>query len=490
LVAGGVAVAAVAGLSLAGPLGQRGSADPACPPAAAAPTGTAVPAPQTPGPSFGPGSDGIGDSYYPRAGNGGYDVLDYNLDLCYDPVRRELHGTATITAVATADLTSFNLDYSGPPISSLSVNGATASRQQRDGELVVTPAVPLATGSTFTTVVGYGGQPASYQDPGLGEIGFLTSAEGVVAIGEPVVAATWFPVNDHPRDKATYTIRISAPSALAALANGVLVSRQPGSAGYTTWTWRVSSPMAPYLATMVVGTYRVSESTHDGLPVVLATHTSLPMTVDEELARTPEIVDYLETVFGPYPFDALGGIAINDPRVRFALENQTRPIYSEVFFGRDASWVIVHEQAHQWFGDSVSIHDWREIWLNEGFASYAEWLWAEHNGQATAQEIFDDSYDRGPEDPLWRVPPGDVGTDHLFRDPGSEYERGAMTLHALRVTVGDSDFFQILREWAARKKDGVATTAEFVALAEEISGEPLDQLFQDWLYGTVRPPRP
>jgi len=246
--------------------------------------------------------------------------------------------------------------------------------------------------------------------------------------------------------------------------------------------------MAPYLATAVIGNYRVHESTHGALPVVLAVHTSLPTTIDAELARTPEVVDYLQTVFGPYPFDALGGIVINDDRVGFALENQSRPIYAAGFFsGGDASWVIAHELAHQWYGDSVSVHEWSEIWLNEGFATYAEWLWDEHRGLASAQESFDFAYD-GASGSLWSVPPGDPGKDQLFSQ--SVYTRGGMTLHALRVTVGDEAFFRILPEWASRKQDSSATTDEFIALAEEISGRQLDQLFQDWLYGTQRPPRP
>jgi aminopeptidase N len=318
----------------------------------------------------------------------------------------------------------------------------------------------------------------------------MTTADGAIAIGEPEVAATWFPVNDHPRDKATYTIRLSVPSQLAALSNGVLVSKQDTDRDgdpFTTWTWRVSSPMAPYLATMVVGNYRVQESTHGGRPVVLAVHSSLPTRVDQQLERTPEVVDYLQTVFGPYPFDALGGIVINEPRVRFALENQTRPVYG--FFPLpDASWLLAHELAHQWFGDSVSVHDWSEIWLNEGFATYAEWLWEERSGGVSAQQTFDDLYG-GVGSSFWRIPTADPGRTNLF-DTAAVYTRGGMTVHALRVTVGDDAFFRILKEWTNRKKDGNATTVEFIALAQEVSGQQLGQLFNDWLYGTRRPPRP
>lgn len=439
---------------------------------------------------FGPGADGIGDRYYPKAGNGGYDVGNYDLDVTYDPATDVLDGIATITATATANLTSFNLDFSGLATTEVTVDGAAAKSDQQSGELVVTPAANIVQGTTFTTKITYGGVPQGFRDPELGDVGFLSTPDGAIAIGEPEVAASWYPVNDHPRDKATYTIRITAPDGLAALSNGVLKEKKAAAkAGFTQWTWAESKPMASYLATMVVGTYRVAESTHDNKPVVLAVHTSLPTTVDATLARTPEIIDFLASQFGPYPFDALGGIAINDNRIRFALENQTRPIYASSFFagGGDASWVVVHELAHQWFGDSVSVDEWNEIWLNEGFATYAEWLWGETEGTTTAQSQFDRAY-ANANAPMWKVAIGAPGKAQLFDQ--AVYNRGALTLHALRVTVGDDAFFNILKSWAQEKQDGNATSAQFIAVAERISGRDLHQLFNDWLYGNTRPPRP
>ena len=446
---------------------------------------------------FDPGASGLCDTYSPQAGNGGYDVADYHLDLTYDPATRTLRGVATITATATANLSSFNLDFFGPDIESVHVDEEPADINHRDGELVVTPTNPIPAGTSFTTVVRYAGQPQGYPDASGPSTGFLMTDDGAIALGQPKSAAAWFPVNDHPRDKATYTIAITAPSDLVALSNGVLESTQDAArAGFTTWTWRESSPMAPYLATIVVGDYRMHESTHDGRPVVLGVHASLPRSVDARLERTPEVVDYLQTVFGPYPFDGLGGIVVDAP-IGYALETQARPVYGPSFFRReagDSSWVIAHELAHQWFGNSVAVYDWREIWLNEGFATYAEWLWNEHagtrqNGATTAQEMFDFWYETfDGSSSFWRVAPGDPGRENLFDQ--AVYIRGAMTLHALRRTVGDDAFFRILPEWAARKQDANATTAEFIALAEEISGQQLDRLFNDWLYSPRRPPRP
>ncbi|HEX6869512.1 MAG TPA: M1 family metallopeptidase [Micromonosporaceae bacterium] len=438
--------------------------------------------------SFAPGSDGLADPYYPTSGNGGYDVAHYGLDLRYDPGTDRLTGTATITAVATMDLSRFNVDLRELTVSRVTVDGAVAAATGRGDELVITPATGLVRGRQFVTVIAYGGVPQPYREDGLGEVGFLHTSDGAVAIGEPDVAASWFPVNDHPSDKASYTITIAAPDGLSALANGQLEGRR-SVGGWTSWTWSQAQPMAPYLATVVIGRYRLVESTHDGKPVVLAVHASLPTEVDGQLARTPKVLDWLAELFGPYPFDAIGGVVINDQRVRFALENQTLPVYGSLFFagGKDGTWVIVHELAHQWYGNSVSVRDWRQIWLNEGFATYAEWLWSERHGGQTAQQTFDDYY-RQSSLPMWQVPPGNPGKPDLFDE--SVYTRGAMTLHALRMTVGDATFFRILKAWAAAKKYGNATTEDFIAFAERESGRQLDNLFDGWLFQQQRPPRP
>jgi aminopeptidase N len=455
---------------------------------AAAPPAPSPAASPPAGMTFEAGSAGLGDPYYPKAGNGGYDVLDYYLDLRYDPKAHRLSGTTTITATATENLSRFNLDLHGLTVDKVTVNGAGATASRAGDEMTVAPATGLVRGTRFVTAVTYNGVPKSYSEPGLGESGFLYRDDTAVAIGEPEVAAAWFPVNDHPRDKATYTIRIEVPDGLVALSNGVMACKVSAS-GLTVWTWHESAPMASYLATLVIGHYRVTQSTHNGRPVVLAVAASLPQDVDTQMAKTPAIIDFLQTQFGPYPFDALGGIVIDDARVRFALENQSRPVYGAGFFdkGEDAGWVIAHELAHQWYGDSVSVDTWKEIWLNEGFATYAEWLYEEHTGARTVNQAFNAQYDRSG-DEIWKVPPGNPGQADLFGN--SVYGRGAMALHALRRDVGDSAFFTILKRWAADRAGSTGTTAQFQALAEQISGKQLDSLFQAWLYGTTRPPKP
>jgi aminopeptidase N len=437
---------------------------------------------------FTPGADGVGDTLYPTAGNGGYDVGHYDLDVRYDPGTGILAGTTVINATATQNLSRFDLDLHGLTVSAVKVGAKPATYSRTGDELVITPADPLPAGNMFTVTVAYSGTPTPYNDPDLGTDGFLASASGAVAIGEPEVAASWFPVNDHPKDKATYTIKIAAPDGLDVLSNGVKQGSQ-SAGGYTTSTWVVDSPMASYLATMVIGHYRVVSSTHNGRPVITAVDSSLPTYIDAQLARTPEVIDFLSTQFGPYPFDAEGGIVIHDSRVRYALENQTRPIYADAFFGprTDTMYVIAHELAHQWYGDSVSVAQWQDIWLNEGFATYAEWLWKEHTGQATVAASFTQTYNNS--DKLWPVPPGKPPTrSEVFG--GSVYDRGAMVLQALRVKVGDDAFFKILKDWAAQRKDGNGTSDQFIALAQGDSGMDLKKLFDTWLFGTTKPPLP
>jgi aminopeptidase N len=399
----------------------------------------------------------------------------------------------TIEATATTALSRFNLDFAGLTVRSVKVDGKPARHERDKDELILTPATGLARGKAFTAEIAYDGVPGERSRPGLGSTGFLHTPDGAFAVGQPESAATWYPVNDHPLDKATYRIEITAPERLAALSNGVLVGTTKAG-GWATSTWEVRQPMASYLSTVAIGNYRVKTATHKGKPFVTAVAASLsPGAADEAMARTTELIDFLETRFGPYPFDAYGGIVVDDDRIGFALETQTRPVYSAKFFTAlptsryDKTWVVAHEVAHQWFGDSVSVHHWRDIWLNEGFATYAQWLWAEHVGEFSAQTQFDQEY-ADANASIWETPPGDPGPSEIFSR--SVYRRGGMAVHALRMTVGDDAFFRILKTWSAEKRNGNATTAEFITVAERVSGRSLRPLFDAWLFGKSRPPKP
>jgi hypothetical protein len=646
------------------------------------------------GANFRPGAPGLGDPYFPLDGNGGYDVDEYELELSYDPLTHVLGGTAAITAKATQDLSAFNLDLDGLTVHAVAVNGRPAAFTRDAGELTITPQRGIKDGSRFTAEVRYDGVPETISNQ-FGQSGFFHTDDGSLVIGQPQVAATWFPVNDHPLDKASYTFRITVPEGLEVVANGRLLDNRTRD-GLTTWTWEAREPMASYLATASVGqwdfnqyqdgpiTYlnaldpnlfdpvaeprtgtnfawsqaadnsykrltrtiavpdggaqlsfwltrdtepnwdfafveartagaedwttlpdanrhssgetgfscprwhaqhtflthyqtddgaggctaagssgvwwaasgasdgweqwsvdladfagsRVEVSisyvsddtaqytgvfvddvvvstgegstsfeddgdTLDGWTVSgppagspgnandwIATAESPPgigENVQASFARQPEIIGFLEGYFGRYPFRDAGGIVDDLRGLGFALENQTRPIYSKDFFHdrRQGDAVVVHELAHQWVGDSLSVSAWQHIWLNEGFATYTEWLWSEREGLGTVQEVFDSIAAVPADNPFWSVRIGDPGPDALF--DSAVYARGAMTLHALRQAVGDGDFFRILREWAQLNGGGNVSTNDFSTLAEKISGKELHPLFDEWLFTAGKP---
>jgi aminopeptidase N len=445
-------------------------------------------APEKPEPqvSFSAGAAGAGDPYFPAYGNGGYDVAGYDLNLRYDPKTGKLGGTATITATATQDLSRLNFDLAGLAATRVTVDGREATSRAEKNELVVTPAAGIPSGAAFTVLVAYEGMPKALQNDELGDGGWMRTADGGFAVGQPESASTWFPVNDHPSDKATFTLAMAVPEGTEAISNGV-AGPVSTAGGWTTWRWSESKPLASYLSFVAIGQFRVSSSTHRGKPMVIAVPEELPADgpAAKALARTGEIADYLESLFGPYPFDSYGGVVIDDDRLGYALETQSRPVYGTVFFRSGPDTVVVaHELAHQWYGDSVAIERWSDIWLNEGLATYAEWLWQEHEGAATVDQSFDREY-AGMD---WSQPPGNPGAGRIFGDP--VYQRGAMTVHALRRDVGDQVFFALLKSWAAEHRDGNVSTADFIAAAEKASGRDLTSLFDAWLYGKTAPSRP
>jgi aminopeptidase N len=433
-----------------------------------------------------PGAPTAGDPYFPQSGDGGYHVVHYRLDLGYAPASRRLDATAVLTSTATQKLSSFFLDLSGLTVSSVTVDGRKAAFSRSGVKLKVTPAHALPRGRSFSTVITYAGVPKDVTDPDGSADGWITQKDGSVFVaGEPQGAMTWFPSNSHPLDKSTYEIAVTVPDGWSAVSNGRLES-QCASNGRTTFDWRETSPMAAYLATASIGKFQVqSYRTASGLPVYNAVDPAEAKAAAPVLARIPAVVAWESTLFGRYPFDAAGAIVEHAHGVGYALETQTRPIYDRA---PDID-TLVHETAHQWFGDSISLDRWKDIWLNEGFATYAEWLWdAQHGGPGTAARLAAD-YALPATNDLWSFPAGDPGSAaNIFGTP--PYERGAMVLEKLRETVGDKAFFAILRTWAGERRYGHGDSAQFVALSEKISGERLDSLFATWLYGQGKPATP
>ncbi|MFD5077236.1 M1 family metallopeptidase [Streptomyces sp. NPDC058371] len=432
-----------------------------------------------------PGADGIGDSYFPQLGNGGFDVRHYDLDVAYAPDTDRLDGRTTITARATKNLSSFDLDLQKLEITRVEVNGRRAEFTRNGDEVRVTPRASLAKGRTFKVTVTYGGVPEPLGGPIIfgSDYGWMKTADGVFVACEPNAASTWFPSSDHPSDKATYDIRIKAPKGLTGVSNGRLISTYD-KGSKTVTHWRESRPMASYLATATIGRFDVKTGrTPAGTPIYVAIDPVLANSNSVDVyGVTAEATDYWSQIFGPYPFEETGAIVDDMPQAGFSLEVQSKPAYSAV----RSEGTIVHELAHQWFGDSVSVDHWKDIWLNEGFATYAQWLWSEHKGVRSAHDSFLAGYTSRPAGAaFWQTVVADPQRDTMFAS--AVYNRGAMTLQMLRERIGDTAFFKLLPAWTKAHRYGNANSADFIALAEKISGQQLDDLFQTWLYTTGKP---
>jgi len=465
-----------------------------------------------------PGGAGVHDPYFPKAGNGGYDVSHYDLKLAYTPDQgnhdsdqgsghpgqgsrhpdqgnrppgqgNRLTGTATITARATQHLSAFDLDLKGLDVEDVTVEGRAARWNRAGQELTVRPHDDLDAGETFRVTVRYSGTPETITDPDGSQEGWLRTADGALALGEPTGSMAWFPGNDHPSDKASYDITITVPKGLRAVSNGEL-SGESTSGGRTTFAWRTAEPMASYLATVAIGRYDISRSTvgPDHLPVYVAVDPTQAEAARGVLAKLPEIMEWEEYNFGPYPFSSTGAIVDRPQDAGYALETQTRP----VFPGAPDTTTLVHELAHQWYGDSVTPKTWQDMWLNEGFATYAEWLWAEDHDGDTAQQTFDHLYAHGEDEypDLWSFPPAKPSSAaHISDDP--VYVRGAMVLQKIRRTVGDDRFYDIVQGWAAAHRHGNADTDDFTAYVEKMApGKDFAGIWRDWLYGKGKPDRP
>jgi aminopeptidase N len=430
----------------------------------------------------GAGSAGVGDPLFPRAGNGGYDVSSYDVSVRYQARRGAIDASVAIRATATQRLTSFHLDLHGLRIRSLNVDRIPAGFRRRGDELIIKPPRPIRAGDRFAVDIAYAGVPRTYVDPDGGKEGWVPTSDGAVVVNEPLGAMTVLPVNNHPTDKATWKIRLDLPRRLVGVSNGRLVSRAVRD-GRSIWRWRTDDQMASYLMTMTIGKFRIYRATAaDGTPILTFVDPRRDgVRAQRSVATTRKVMRWLSASFGRYPFETSGAVIDPSP-VGYALEVQTRPVYSYVPDAR----LQVHELSHQWFGNAVSVSTWQHIWLNEGFATYAEWLWAARKNPGRAEDLFRMYYARPRYDSLWRPAPARPGEPiNMFGDP--VYIRGAMALHVLRREVGSRTFFRICREWVRKHAGSDASTADLRRLAERVSGEELGGLFRDWVWSRGRP---
>ncbi len=454
------------------------------------PTATPTQAP-TPTPLLDarPGAAGLGDPLFPGLGNGGYDVVRYDVTLDIDVEANTIAGHAQIEANATQDLATFNLDFRGLTVTAVEVNGRTAGYSRSGSEMKIRPATAIPDGETFNVMVSYEGHPLSSHVPGTNVlIGWIKYDTGIVAYGEPWGASYWFPVNEHPSDKALYAFMVTVAEPYEAESNGELI--ETVDHGETvTYVWESAHEIASYLAFLAIAQFDdVVTASPGGISVVDSVEESIGEYARSGLDSAPLIIDYFSEVFGPYPFDSSGAVVVD---VTFlpgrgvipALETQPRPLYGVRILEEFGDRVVAHELAHQWFGNLLSPASWRDVWLNEGFATYAEWLWEDHK---SGGGVFDSFWEE-----MWHPhygPPADPDPGNLFT--GAIYDRGAMVLHALRQEVGDEAFFGTLREYVSRHAGGNVATEDFIAVAEEVAVRDLDDLFDAWLYDETTPPPP
>jgi len=422
---------------------------------------------------------GAAEPFFPHAGSRAYDVKSYDVSIGYSRGGR-IRANARIALVARQRLLQLSLDFRGPRVRAVRPK---AEVRRRGGKLILTLAHPIPMGEPATLVVEYAGVPPTITDPDGTKEGWVPTDDGALAVGEPQGTAAWLPCNNIPADKATFHVTVSVPEDLKAISNGRLVNIGRNTFGQVFYSWLEDSPMSPYLAVLDIGRGKLWKQAFGGRPYWTLMDPRLAADSRLVVESLPEVIRFEARLFGGYPFDSAGSIVDYAPGLGYALETQSRPIYA---FVPDLT-TLVHETAHQWFGDSVGLKRWPNIWLNEGFATWTEWYYAERHGRRSAHAIFDRLY-RVPasDEAFWNPPSGHPGTPvHMFGP--SVYVRGAMALQALRMKIGTAPFLRILEAWTTEHRHGSADTEDFIALAERVSGRDLGRFFGRWLFRRGKP---
>ncbi|WP_245599766.1 M1 family metallopeptidase [Embleya scabrispora] len=430
-----------------------------------------------------------GEAYFATHGDPRYRVHRYELALDYRPGPNRLAGTARIGAVAgDRPLGEVVLDLGEFRIGRVLVNGRQARYTHRAGKLRVRPGAAIGARAAFTVEVHYVGNPKPVRSP-WGGIGWEELTDGSLVAGQPIGAPSWYPCNDRPDDKAAYQISVTAPSAYTVVVSGELLTRSTRGST-STWVYEQAAPTASYLVSVSIGRYDTVGPLEPGASVPQFAHVParlLPRFL-VDFARQPEMMTLFEELFGPYPFGEYT-VVVTDDELDIPIEAQGLATFgaNHVDGERGFERLVAHELAHQWFGNSVGLANWRHIWLNEGFARYAEWLWAERSGgrAAAVQAAVEHTRLGGlPQDLLLGSPrPKLIFDDRI-------YARGALTVHAVRCALGDAAFFTMLRDWATTHRHGVVVTDDFTAHVARYASRPVDELFDAWLYREALPPLP
>ena len=427
------------------------------------------------------------DAYLPGHGDPSWSACHYDLDLGYDLVQNQLRGLALIRGTAIDDLDRIVLDLAHLTATKVTVDGKSPARYAARGHrLIVTLKTRIRAGTDFALRIGYSGSPKPLIERHHGDAGWEELEDGVIVAGQPHGAPTWFPCNDRPDDKASYRIKVAAPNDYTVISNGLLSSRSRG-AGSTTWVYEQTEPMSTYLATVQIGRYKIREL-DASVPMFAAVPKDAGAGFEAAFGRTPEMLSTFVELFGPYPFPVYS-MVITDDDLEIPLESQSLATFGRNFMvdDWDSIRLVAHELAHQWFGNTVTLRHWKDIWLHEGFACYSEWLWSEASGGESADTRAARHHKRL----------SGLKQDLVLADPGPElmfddrvYKRGALTLHALRRTVGDDAFFDVLRTWVATHAGGTVTTSDFVSHAVAQTGHDLADLFVAWLDKPALPDLP
>ncbi len=436
------------------------------------------------------GGAGVGDPYYPYAGNSGYDVTRYQITINWDPATETLQGTTMISARASQTLRSFYFDLA-LPTNQVQVNGKPATfEHQGFADVKVQPQQLVPAGSTFTVTVVYAGKPGDIRQ-GKVQPWWTTGSEWTTA-GEPESAAWWFPSNDHPSDPALMDTSIRVPAGMEAISTGRLESADTGTEkDFDTWHWIARQPMVTYTNFISIGQFELKQGVDHGLPYVYAVSEQLSPAERKQafdvLMTSGARVRTLEGMFGPYPFTELGGLVPAHPLWFEGLETQTRPIYvAKAILDPDfAPTLLNHELTHMWFGDNVSVRQWNDIFNSEAYASWAPWGVAERTGGRSANEAMNATYERNKDRPdFWRITMIDPSRDHLF---DTVYLRGPMALQGLRNVIGDDAFFKLARDWA--QSPGSRTLEEWMVMAQSETSVDLGPFFQAWIFSPTAPAR-